>query len=471
MIGPMKNFNIKVLGWFWLTLFVTILSIVIPAWIIQVVSEDKPLTPKKQRALLAATERIDRAYGRSNGELLILSKKLESLKRHIPYQWFLINGELEIVLQSSPLPPAFAHRLENRRFWYFMNSEQPREINLNWTSLVGPSPLASAPELNLVLWRPERPKPFDVLGALPWWAILGLFILVTTLMSWLLVRSIAQPLNRLGRAFDAVGSGDLGHAISIEHAKSPDRRFATSSQFMRLFSQFNTMTAKIAALIQNQKRQSADISHELRTPLTRLQMTLALIRKKSTDSEIQLLVQRAEKENELLNLHIERLSELTTMEARAIAQGRKAFCVEALLKELCADAQFEAEERKLAWQHSLVAARIAVFEEPFHIGIENVVRNAFKYARSQVSLRCKIDNKDLLIDIEDDGPGVSCEELDKLTQAFYRTDAARNSQTGGLGLGLAITAEAVRLNEGRLLFSLSEKGGLRVTFQFAIVND
>ena len=70
------------------------------------------------------------------------------------------------------------------------------------------------------------------------------------------------------------------HKIDTESPASPDRQYAANTQFARLFAQFNDMTARIAALIQNQKRQSADISHELRTPLTRLQMTLALLRKR-----------------------------------------------------------------------------------------------------------------------------------------------------------------------------------------------
>ena len=221
---------------------------------------------------------------------------------------------------------------------------------------------------------------------MPWWSIIGIFLIVTSVMSLLLVRSIAQPLNRLGSAFNAVGRGQLSHKVEVDNPASEDKRFASNAQFARLFEQFNDMTARIAALIQNQKRQSADISHELRTPLTRLQMTLALVRKKSDDATILPLLERAERESELLNLHIQRLSDLTTMEAHAIQQGRQLLTTEALLDDLCEDAAFEAKGMNIAWQHSLCSATLNIYEEPFVTAIENVVRNAFKYASSSVSL-------------------------------------------------------------------------------------
>ena len=72
----------------------------------------------------------------------------------------------------------------------------------------------------------------------------------------------------------------------------------------------------------------------------------------------------------------------------------------------------------------------------------------------------------MIIVIVDDGPGVEESDLVRLTDAFYRTDSARSSETGGLGLGLAITAEAVRLNSGKLLFRRADKGGLQVEMRF-----
>ncbi|GGF80481.1 ATP-binding protein [Alteromonas lipolytica] len=468
MISPIRNFNLKVLGWFWLTLLVSVLSIAIPAVLIQQFSAVNHLHGRDREIINVMTNRIDEMIISNEGNLEHLSQRIADNDGPMPFQWFVIDSELNIVLSSAPIRKALRERLGKPRFWYFLQSDHLRDINLEWTRMLGPSAIPSRPDWKLVLWRPERPKPMEIFRTMPWWSILAIFVVVTSVMSYLLVRSIAQPLNRLGQAFNAVGNGQLTHKVDVSNRNSRDNRFAANAQFLRLFEQFNEMTARIAALIQHQKRQSADISHELRTPLTRLQMTLALVRNKSRDEAIQPLLERAEKESELLNLHIQRLSDLTTMEAHAIQQGKQRLTTQQLLSDLCEDAAFEARQMGIAWQHSLCPATLDVFEEPFVTAIENVVRNAFKYASATVNLRCECEGEWFKVIICDDGPGVASEELARLTKAFYRTDSARNSDTGGLGLGLAIAAEAMRLNEGGIHFALAKPHGLRVTLQFRL---
>ena len=469
MINPIRSFNVKVLGWFWLTLLVCLLSIAIPAFILQQLDDDDHLNSKERRLLTSVAERVDKHLSRHQDPERLNTRRLNLLDRNFPYQMMIVDNDLKLVMASSPVREHLLERFESKRFWYFMQSDHPRHINLEWTKLIGPVTLTSNADWKLILWRPERPRPSDLFRMFPVWGMLAVFLVVTSVMSWLLVRSIARPLTRLGQAFNAVGQGQLQHKIDTESPGSPDRQYAANTQFARLFAQFNDMTARIAALIQNQKRQSADISHELRTPLTRLQMTLALLRKKSTDTSIAPLLERAEKESELLNLHIQRLSDLTTMEARAIQQGRQRFTLEALLTDLCEDAAFEAKASNIAWHHTLIDASIDVYEEPMLTAIENVVRNAFKYANSSVSLICERTDQRVVIRISDDGPGVESDELACLTKAFYRTDSARQGETGGLGLGLAIAAEAVRLNNGTIQFALNAPNGLVVSLSFPVV--
>ena len=476
MINPIRSFNVKVLGWFWLTLLVCLLSIAVPAFVLQQLDDDDHLNTKERKYIESVADRIDKQMARHQDISRINWRRLNMQERSFAYQMMIVDNNLKLVMSTEPVREHLLEQFSSKRFWYFMQSEHPRTINIEWTRLMGPVTLSSNPDWKLVLWRPERPRPLDVFRTFPVWGILAVFLVVTSIMSWLLVRSIARPLTRLGKAFTAVGNGQLSHKIDIESSDSTDRQYAANTQFARLFGQFNDMTARIAALIQNQKRQSADISHELRTPLTRLQMTLALLRKKSNDEGIAPLLERAEKESELLNLHIQRLSDLTTMEARAIQQGPQRFTLETLLTDLCEDAAFEAKGAGVEWRHALLDVQVVVYEEPMLTAIENVVRNAFKYASSSVSLTCELtagqsnerEGQSVVIRIADDGPGVEPEELACLTKAFYRTDSARHSETGGLGLGLAIAAEAVRLNGGSIAFSLNEPTGLIVSLTFPL---
>ncbi|MEG3766610.1 ATP-binding protein [Alteromonas sp. 14N.309.X.WAT.G.H12] len=457
-LGSMGSFNLKVLGWFWLTLLVCLLSIFIPASIISKIG-DNALDSREVALMDKAAQRVDLYL---EGRLERVPRRLNGFNYKMPYQLMIVDTDLNLVASSVPIRNNLREQLNGNVIWQFIHQTKPQQINVAWTRLIGPVALSSNPDWRLILWRPERPKFNDIFRDFPLWSMLVIFLFVTTLMSWLLVRYIARPLNRLGKAFNEVGHGRLAHRVKEEEINKTD------GQFVKLFCQFNDMASRIEALIKNQKRQSADISHELRTPLTRLQMTLALLRKKNHDTDLNSLLERAEKESELLNLHIQRLSELTTLEARAIQDGKQVLTLSALLSELCEDAAFEAQELGMQWQHQLCEARLQVYEEPFVMAIENVVRNAFKYARGTVSLDTFCDDNTVSIVVSDDGPGVGADELDKLTGAFYRTDDARHSETGGLGLGLAIAAESVRLNDGELLFSRAQTGGLQVSFRFPL---
>ena len=100
--------------------------------------------------------------------------------------------------------------------------------------------------------------------------------------------------------------------------------------------------------------------------------------------------------------------------------------------------------------------------------IENVVRNAARYTQEGTSVQVTLERgqshagPEAVIRIVDSGPGVPEGELDKLFRPFYRIDDARGRQTGGVGLGLAITERAVRLHGGSVKASNRPEGGLQV---------
>ena len=91
-----------------------------------------------------------------------------------------------------------------------------------------------------------------------------------------------------------------------------------------------------------------------------------------------------------------------------------------------------------------------------------MIRNAKKYAETRVSVVLTIHKKNLVIDIEDDGPGVPESEYEQIFRPFYRVDEARARQTGGTGLGLAIVLNAVQQHKGTVVASKANIGGLRV---------
>jgi two-component system sensor histidine kinase CpxA len=107
--------------------------------------------------------------------------------------------------------------------------------------------------------------------------------------------------------------------------------------------------------------------------------------------------------------------------------------------------------------------------------VENVVRNAIRYTQegSSIDVELASDQKagtrDAILRVSDSGPGVPPEALAKLFEPFYRLDDARERQTGGVGLGLAITERAVRFHGGKVRASNRNEGGLMIEIRLPLI--
>jgi two-component system sensor histidine kinase CpxA len=110
-----------------------------------------------------------------------------------------------------------------------------------------------------------------------------------------------------------------------------------------------------------------------------------------------------------------------------------------------------------------------------HSAIENVVRNAIRYTREGTAVEIHLEKTEsaagaeAIVRVTDCGSGVPADALEKLFQPFYRLDDARGRQTGGVGLGLAITERAVRFHGGRVAATNRPEGGLVVEIRLPLV--
>src|SRR6185369_15135812 len=104
---------------------------------------------------------------------------------------------------------------------------------------------------------------------------------------------------------------------------------------------------------------------------------------------------------------------------------------------------------------------------------ENVVRNAVRHAPEgtavNVSLICEKDGREAVMRVKDEGPGVPEDALKEIFRPFYRVDDSRTRETGGVGLGLAITERAVRLHDGTVSASNLQGGGFAVEIRLPLV--
>ncbi len=94
--------------------------------------------------------------------------------------------------------------------------------------------------------------------------------------------------------------------------------------------------------------------------------------------------------------------------------------------------------------------------------LENIVRNALRYSHTKIEVGFAVDKDGITITVDDDGPGVSPEDREQIFRPFYRTDEARDRESGGTGLGLAIVETAIQQHRGWVKAEDSPLGGLRL---------
>src|SRR4029077_20598324 len=138
-----------------------------------------------------------------------------------------------------------------------------------------------------------------------------------------------------------------------------------------------------------------------------------------------------------------------------------------MLDGIAQDADYEAQSRSCRVERVIVEdCRVMGAPMLLHSAIENVVRNATRYTREGTDVQIRLESargpngQEAVIRVTDSGPRVPEEALEKLFRPFYRIDDARGRQTGGVGLGLAITDRAGRLHAGTIPVSNPPQGGL-----------
>jgi two-component system sensor histidine kinase CpxA len=298
---------------------------------------------------------------------------------------------------------------------------------------------------------------------------LGILIAVLTsgLVCYFLARYLTSPIIRLRRAAQKLATGDLS-------ARAGGRYSPNGDEISQLVHDFDLMAEQIEKLVNAQSRLLKDISHELRSPLARLTVALELARQR-TGAEAQSILDRISLESNRMNELIGSLTTIARLEGGSSGIRKQPVELEELVQEVARDAAFEAQARN-AQVECEVLDELPVNGDPalLRSAIENVVRNATRYTKEGTAVKIHAERvrsgnfEEAVIRVSDCGPGVPAGELDKIFKPFYRIDDARVRSTGGVGLGLAITDQAVRLHGGSVRASNLAEGGLLVEIRIPL---
>ena len=314
-----------------------------------------------------------------------------------------------------------------------------------------------------VLLVPRRPSIFGALS-LPGISlmILCIALVVSAFASWWLAQHLSAPIRRIQEGARALASENLdargGKGLRVS-AGFEDRK----DELAVLARDFDAMADGLIANRAAVTRLLRDISHELRSPLARMRLAVGLARRPSGDPERQL--DRLEREIERLDDLIGQVLSLARLNGTDAPIEREPFDMDELIQEVVHDANFEGAVKGCKVSIAGAAGRwVNGNRELLRSAIENVLRNAVRYSPPGAAVEVAVESGDggLAVAIRDRGPGVPQGDLERIFEPFFRVAESRDRDTGGEGIGLAITSQVMRAHGGSAKAANRGDGGLEV---------
>lgn len=269
--------------------------------------------------------------------------------------------------------------------------------------------------------------------------------LVLLSMATLFMRRQVRPIKRLAQAADDFGKGrDVGEFV-LEGAAEVEVAGRA----------FNQMRARIRRQIQQRTEMLAGVSHDLRTPLTRMKLQLALMGQAPAIEDLKRDVDDMER---MVNAYL------------AFARGEgteqpSEVDIVAAVGDVVAGARRDGA--RIGFATAEEALTVPLRRDAFRRALTNIVANAQRHAnRIDVVLNRRRGRVEILVD--DDGPGVPQDKREEVFKPFFRLEASRNVETGGIGLGLTIARDILRSHGGDLTLGDSPLGGLRAVLQLPV---
>ena len=284
----------------------------------------------------------------------------------------------------------------------------------------------------------EQPGLLDAPASMQLGLLLDIGVRLAALVAvaWWAARWLSRPMDRLVTAAQELGR-------DIERPALPEDGTLECRDASRVFNQ---MQARIRQQLAERDRFVAAVSHDLRTPLTRLRLRTESL----SEAGVQQLFRR-----DIAEMDAMIASTLDYLRGVADAEAWVLLDVQALVESMVDD--------HLAMGHQITVAGhvspLRLQATALRRCLDNLVGNAIRYGGSAEIVLCD-EREALVIEVRDHGPGLPPAELERVMEPFYRVEASRNRQSGGVGLGLTIAHDIVRRHGGQLVLRNADGGGL-----------
>jgi two-component system sensor histidine kinase CpxA len=259
----------------------------------------------------------------------------------------------------------------------------------------------------------------------PWLFIIFL-VIVVSVACWLpLIRSITKTISDVTAATGQIAEGHFEVKLAVK------RR----DELGRLSESINQMAQRLSGYVNGQRRFLGDIAHELCSPVARMQMSLGILEQRASEADRR-YVETIDEEVQHMSSLVNELLSFSKASMGAMAAMQNVNISESVQRAV------EREKTDAVTIKVDVPDSLEATAQPDYVfrSVSNVLRNAVRYAGSDGPIQISARQTDgfAVISVADQGPGVAENELDEILKPFYRPETARQRETGGVGLGLAI---------------------------------
>lgn len=231
---------------------------------------------------------------------------------------------------------------------------------------------------------------------------------------------------------------------------------------------YNKMLERLSDAFEIQRQFTANAAHELRTPLALMQVQLDLYNSAShpgNDADTLQTIKMVTEQNDKLNRMVKTLLDMS--ELQTVGRDDK-IILDAIVEEVLADLEPLAVEKNIKLigkceDATMIGSDILIYRLVYNL-VENVIK--YNHPLGQVTVTAYQRNKHVYLSVEDTGSGIPKELRERVFEPFFRVDKSRSRELGGVGLGLALVREIVRVHDGSICIKSGKTGGtiFEVTF-------
>ncbi len=306
------------------------------------------------------------------------------------------------------------------------------------------------------IYQPFRERFKEVLQSIVGYALI---LLILWLIQWFILRySVKKQFQSIHQLSDEI-SAKSAHDLSPIQPQQPELK-----ELQPIVSQLNSMLSRLEHSIEAEQRFTADASHELRSPLSAIQMRLQLLKRKYAESVPALVLDMNQIQTDVARgtQVLENLLLLARLDPSHMTElPHTQFDLHTTMQEAMKSLNPFALEKGVQIDVVTTSISMSANHELIFTCIRNLLDNAIRYTEHQgrISIQIKDSDKQAVIMIENSGQTLSKEVLKRLGERFYRE---LGTKTSGSGLGLSICKKIIDLHHGKLEFSVSDLGGLKV---------